>query len=346
MSSAFTSLIPDSTDSNGNPTSWSPEQVAALTATSMMLGGTAAGLLGQNAEAGATAAENETLNNRMLHPQEQPLAQQLAAAANAKGITNLDGSPVTAANVSNQLAQMGYSQNGTSQSGAAATVEGAIPPNDGTTWAKAGVDASTGQTIWTQVTGAPNPALQSFIIQTTNGADVPSFANTYTASPSGALSNTGSQGISIGSTAGSICPNGNCGVANGSVTLPSQQQVADGVGNVSNQLGVVSATAAAVAAANGGNPAIAEPAATFSVGTAVASYALGGVQQLLSPNVGQYATESGPIGLLTYYAGDRYPFFAPLITQVGNMLPDSKSVSDFENLITSKWNSLLGRKRQ
>ncbi|QCP52387.1 filamentous hemagglutinin N-terminal domain-containing protein [Trinickia violacea] len=228
VSSAFTSLIPDPTDSNGNPTSWSSGQVAALTAASMVLGGTAAGLLGQNAEAGATAAENETLNNRVLHPQEQPLAQQLAAAANAKGITNSDGAAVTANDIANQLAQMSYSQNGSSESGAAATVEGAVPPNDGTTWAKAGVDANTGQTIWTQIPGAANPTLQAFILQNTNGADVP-LLQQYKASSPGDQSSYGPQGISVGSGAGSICPNGNCGLANGSVQLsfPSPATLTD-----------------------------------------------------------------------------------------------------------------------
>ncbi|MET3234486.1 UNVERIFIED_ORG: hypothetical protein ABIC54_006709 [Burkholderia sp. 1263] len=224
-SAVFTSQIPDPTDSNGNPTSWSPQQVAALTAASMLLGGTAAGLLGQNAVAGAMAAENETQNNRVLHPQEQPLAQQLAAAANAKGITKPDGSPVTTADVSNQLAQMGYRQNGVTESGTAATVTGAYP-NDGSTWLLAGVNANTGQTIWAQVPGSANPTLQTFILQNTNGADVP-LAQSYTASPSGAQSNLAPQGVSMGSSAGSICPNGNCGIAYQSVSMPPPAALTD-----------------------------------------------------------------------------------------------------------------------
>lgn len=116
---------------------------------------------------------------------------------------------------------MGYSQSGVTESGAAATVEGATPPNDGTTWAKAGVDQNTGQTIWTQTLGAPNPALQAFILQNTNGADVP-LLQQYTASPAGAQSQYGPQGTPMGSSAGSICPSGNCN-ANG--LLPSQGTV-------------------------------------------------------------------------------------------------------------------------
>jgi len=191
----------------------------------MLLGGVAAGLAGQNAAAGATAAENETLNNRVLHSEEKPLTRQLADAANAKGITNADGSPLTATDVANQLAQMGYRQADTSESGAAATVKGDVPPNDGTTWWPAGVDSTTGQKIWAQVPGPVNPALQSFIIQTTNAADVPAFANSYTASAAGAQLNFDSQ--SSGSSAGSICPNGDCGIAYRSIAMPSPATVTD-----------------------------------------------------------------------------------------------------------------------
>jgi len=47
-SSAFTSLIPNPTGSNGNPTSFSTEEVAGLTGASMLLGAMAAGLAGAN----------------------------------------------------------------------------------------------------------------------------------------------------------------------------------------------------------------------------------------------------------------------------------------------------------
>lgn len=48
------------TNGQGNP---SPEQLAAITARSMLAGGGVAGLLGQNANAAALATQNETLNN-------------------------------------------------------------------------------------------------------------------------------------------------------------------------------------------------------------------------------------------------------------------------------------------
>ncbi len=188
-----------------------------------VVAGAAGALVGGNA--GAFAASNEDLYNRQLHPQEKTLAQQLAAAANAKGITNADGSPVTATDIANQLAQMGYQANGITESGAAATVEGA-KPNDGSTWVNAGVDQNTGKTIWTQVPGPANPTLQTFILQNTNGADVP-LVQQYTASPVGARSQYGAQGIPMRTSAGSICPNGNCGIAYGSLSLPSPATITD-----------------------------------------------------------------------------------------------------------------------
>ncbi|WP_141755338.1 hypothetical protein [Burkholderia plantarii] len=137
-------------------------------------------------------------NDRLWRPDsfrcnpEKTLAQQLAAAANAKGITNADGSPVTATDIAKQLAQMGYQANGITESGASATVEGA-KPNDGSTWVNAGVDQNTGKTIWTQVPGPANPTLQTFILRNTNGADV-SLVQQYTASPAGAQSQYGASG--------------------------------------------------------------------------------------------------------------------------------------------------------
>ncbi|CAH2776735.1 MAG: hypothetical protein PPHEINF_1080 [uncultured Paraburkholderia sp.] len=192
-----------------------------------LAGATAGGALGGSAGAmsGANGALAADMYNRQLHPQEKPLTQQLAAAANARGLTNADGSPVTATDVANQLAQMGYSANGVTESGAAATVEGA-KPNDGSTWVNAGVDQNTGKTIWAQTPGPANPTLQTFILQNTNGADVP-LLQQYTALPVGAHSQYGSQGISMGSSAGSICPNGNCGTAYQSVSMPSPATLTD-----------------------------------------------------------------------------------------------------------------------
>ncbi|WP_169485837.1 hypothetical protein [Paraburkholderia polaris] len=163
---------------------------------------------------------------------------------------------------------------------------------------------------------------------------------TYTPSP--VQPTTGSSGIAM-NTAGTICPKGNCGVTNGSAQMPTQQQLADAAGTASAQLGVASATAAAIASYTADKPYISGPAATFSFATGAASFAFGGLQQALAPNIGQYLTEGTLIGLAGYYAGDRYPLIGPAIAQAGNMLPDSKTVGDFEKSINSKINSLVNK---
>lgn len=288
----------------------------------------------------ATAAENETLNNRVLHPQEQPLTKPIAAIANARGITNLDGSPVTATDVANQLAQMGYHQI-TPEAGTAATVEGSVPPNDGTTWMPAGVDSTTGQRIWAQVPGTVNPALQSLIIQATNGGDVPAFANSYTASPAGAQPNIGPQGPVIGSSAGSICPNGNCGFFNASMQPLTTQQLADASGSASTYLSRASAVATTVAETNAENPTVAVPAVTTAIMTQVGSWAFGGIQQALSPNLGQYTTEN-LIDFGTKLVTDTNPAFAPVFGEIGELLKGGGAASATKNRINNFWNSMFG----
>lgn len=104
-------------------------------------------------------------------------------------------------------------------------MEGA-KPNDGSTWVNAGVNQTTGKTMWAQVPGPANPTLQTFILQNTNGADVP-LVQQYTASPAGAQSQYGAQGIPMRTSAGSICSNGNCGIAYSSLSLPSPATITD-----------------------------------------------------------------------------------------------------------------------
>ncbi|WP_333983156.1 DUF637 domain-containing protein [Burkholderia gladioli] len=66
VSSAFSPDIVNAMDPNGAPLTTG--QQAALGGVSTLLGALAAGLAGQNASAGATAAQNEALNNAGLHP--------------------------------------------------------------------------------------------------------------------------------------------------------------------------------------------------------------------------------------------------------------------------------------
>ena len=132
-------MIPDPTDSNGSPTLWSPGQVAALAGASTLIGGLAAGLAGQNAAAGASAAQNETLNNRVLHPQEQTLAQQLA---------DKSGGRYTTQQIEDQMAQMNMTQNGQMFDGGVRVATGG-QPDDGTNWQNYGTNQA-GQQVWAQ----------------------------------------------------------------------------------------------------------------------------------------------------------------------------------------------------
>jgi len=156
-SAAFTSFIPDPTDSNGNPTSWSPGQVAALAGASTIIGGLAAGLAGQNAQAGALAAQNETLNNRVLHPQEQTLAQQLA---------DKSGGRYTTQQIEDQMAQMNMTQNGQTFDGGVRVATGG-QPDDGTNWQMYGTNQA-GQQVWSQALSSGDAGIQGFIAQNAN----------------------------------------------------------------------------------------------------------------------------------------------------------------------------------
>lgn len=267
--------------------------------------------------------------NRQLHPDEKTVAKQLA---------DKSGGKYTEAQIEDQMRIMGVSVNGKTQSGAPDTLIGQMPTDSGATWTFAGT--TDGKSILTQQAAATDPQLQAYIMgnyNTVSSGAVPS-AMTYTPSPT--QPTTGSSGIAM-NTAGTICPKGNCGVTNGSAQMPTQQQFADAAGTASAQLGIASATAAAIASYTADKPYISGPAATFSFATGAASFAFGGLQQALAPNVGQYFTEGTLIGLTGYYVGDRYPLLGPAVAQAGNMLPNSKTVGDFENSINSKINSLL-----
>ncbi len=52
------------------------------------------------------------LYNRQLHPQEKTKAQQIASAAKDQGLTNPDGSPITAAQIENAMRGASNSQYG------------------------------------------------------------------------------------------------------------------------------------------------------------------------------------------------------------------------------------------
>jgi len=115
--------------------------------------------------------------NRQLHQPEKTKAQQIAATAKAQGLTNSDGSPITAAQIENSMRAADNSQYGEF----AATV--VVVPLNANTPAGAVYD-TTGMKLETDSTGnylvqdqsmlaTPSKALQDLITQNTGGASSP-----------------------------------------------------------------------------------------------------------------------------------------------------------------------------
>ncbi|WP_310042825.1 hemagglutinin repeat-containing protein [Paraburkholderia caribensis] len=332
VSSALSGQLNDLADSMGAPGTLGHALGNGLANVIATAAGAAVG-----GSAGAFTASNADMYNRQLHQPEKGLSQQLAAAANAKGLTNADGSPVTPTDIANQLAQMGYQANGTSESGAATTVKGDMP-DDGSTWKMAGVDQNTGKTIWAQTPGPANPTLQGFILQNTNGSDVP-LVQQYTASPEGAQSQYGSQGISMGSSAGSICPQGNCGIA---YATPSSQQVADAAGFGATQLDRVSAMATALSAAGMPFPLASASAEAIAVWASAGSWFLNGVQQAAAPNFGGYSV-SNVINQFTGILANRNAMAAPIFNELGNITSNSGAAQSAQDWINAQWAKVKGK---
>src|SRR5471030_1527512 len=89
------------------------ECAVALNVIVATAGGAAAGALAggsQGALAGAGASSNNERFNRQLHEPEKTKAQQIAATAKAQGLTNADGSPITAAQIENAMRGASNSQ--------------------------------------------------------------------------------------------------------------------------------------------------------------------------------------------------------------------------------------------
>ncbi|MFL9954606.1 hemagglutinin repeat-containing protein [Paraburkholderia nemoris] len=152
-----------------------------------LAGAAAGGVLGGSAGAmsGANGALNADLYNRQLHPQEKTAAQQIAANAAAQGITNPDGSPITADQIENAMRAANNSQYGE----IAAT--GVVVPLNANTPASAVYD-TTGMKLATDSTGnylvqdpsmlaTPSKNVQDLITQNTGGASSPYSWGTSTA---------------------------------------------------------------------------------------------------------------------------------------------------------------------
>ncbi|MDR5815745.1 polymorphic toxin type 22 domain-containing protein, partial [Caballeronia sp. LZ033] len=135
-------------------------------------------------EAGAVTASNADLYNRQLHADEKTTAQQIADKARIQGITNPDGSPVTAAQIENAMRGANNSQYGEYAS------TGVVVPLNANTPANAVYD-SAGMKLVTDSTGnylvqdasmlvTPSKAVQDLITQNTGGASSPHSWGTST----------------------------------------------------------------------------------------------------------------------------------------------------------------------
>ena len=125
--------------------------------------------------AGAATGTSVDLYNRQLDPKEKTLAQQLADASGGK---------YTVAQIEIQLRQMDMSSNGTTVSGAPATLVGQMPTDSGAQWMSAGTTAN-GQPILTQINPQSNPALQSYILANYNSVSPGQVPSEFTYPSSG-----------------------------------------------------------------------------------------------------------------------------------------------------------------
>jgi filamentous hemagglutinin len=177
---------------------------------------------------------------------------------------------------------MGATIDGKTESGAPDTLIGQTAPTDaGANWLYAGKTADSSP-ILTQINAAVNSELQSYIRNnyTSVGAGVPGAVTGYVTSPK--QPKLGRMTAPI-STAGTICPLGDCGIA---VYGPSKNQVANTASSISVAAGRFGAVT--TAAAEFPSP-YSRAFASAAFAATVIGWIAGGLEQALRPNVGQYA---------------------------------------------------------
>ncbi|SIT45089.1 Filamentous haemagglutinin family outer membrane protein [Paraburkholderia piptadeniae] len=288
-----------------------------------IVAGTVGGLVGGGA--GAVTAANVDRYNRQLRPQEKTLAKQIA---------DKSGGKYTQDQVEDQLRIMGMCSNGTCQSGAPDTLIGQEPTDSGAKWAYAGT-TSDGKPIRTQLTVAVDPQLQSFIMASYNTVAPGNAPSAMTYIPSPIQQKTGPQGTTM-NTAGSICPKGDCGVANSTVGAPSRQQIADAAGFGAAQADRVSAMATALAASGTPIPYVSVPAESVAIGASATSWLLNGVQQIATPDVGSYSI-SNAISQVTGAMMSAYPLAAPIINEFGSITSNSGAAQSAQDWVNAVW---------
>ncbi|SAL58988.1 cell surface protein [Caballeronia terrestris] len=262
-------------------------------------------------DAGAFSAYNVDRYNRQLHPEEKTLANQIA---------DKSGGKYTQAQIEDQMRIMGVTINGTTESGAPDTLIGKTPTDAGANWQYAGKTAD-GKPILTQTNAAVDSDLQNYIRNSyaSVGGGVPSIVTGYVPTPTQPKLG---QTTATSSTAGTICPRGDCGIA---VYGPSKNQVADAASSISTAAG---RTGAAMGAAAQLPTPYAGAFASAAYASTVVGWVAGGVEQLTRPNARPFIS-GGLVDIGNYFASDRYPMAGPAINEVGEAIKGSSWMDQF-----------------
>jgi len=279
----------------------------------------AGGAAGGNA--GAVAGYDVDRFNRQLHPDEKTLAKQLADKAKADGVKNKDGSPVTAAQIEDQMRIMGGSFDGTRESGAPATLIGQTPTDSGARWIAAPA-TSDGKTVLTQITAQPDQTLQTYIA-TNAGAvpagDVPGIV--YDSTGKGSGTRMTGPFTKFDKSDGDFVRN----------------TTADAAGMVSTNAGRYGAATAALAEI----PSPFSPGLTGAATTAtVVGIAADALSQLVKPDAGQYVTAGG-VSIVAGAASEKYPMFSPAINETANAVNNSGAAQMVQDTLNNYWQRVI-----
>jgi filamentous hemagglutinin len=263
--------------------------------------------------AGAATGTSVDLYNRQLDPKEKTLAQQLADASGGK---------YTVAQIENQLRQMDMSTNGTTVSGAAATLVGQMPTDSGAQWISPPTPAG-GQPILTQITARSNPALQSYILANYNSVSPGQVPSQFTYPSSGT-------GSSINVTG----PFTNFDQSDLNYVRNTTANASSMVSNTAGWVGSAAATGAATPSPL--SPVLGE----IAFGATVVGTAADAVSQVAQPNVGQY-TYQGVVSLAGQIAGDHNPAGSLAVNGAAAVVNNVPLATTIQNWITQKSSSIF-----
>ncbi len=217
---------------------------------------------------------------------------------------------------------MNMSNNGTTVSGAPATLVGQTPTDSGAQWISAGTTAN-GQPILTQTTAPSSAALQSYILANYNSVSPGQVPSEFTYPSSG--------------TGGSLNVTGPFTNFDQTDLNYVRGTTADAASMISTTAGRFGSTTAAAASIPSSYAPLFD-AATF--GATVVGMAADGVSQLVQPNVGQYWQSS-----LTSIVSDRVssikPIATPVVNEAANAFNSSGIATSIQNSINSFWSGLV-----